>query len=58
MFADSSCTCPETGATTLLEVLDAQRAFNDTMDTYYTARAAFRRAQVKLALVVGKDATP
>jgi cobalt-zinc-cadmium efflux system outer membrane protein len=47
----------QAGATTLLEVLDAQRAFNDTMDTYYTARAAYRRARAKLALVVGRDAT-
>jgi outer membrane protein, heavy metal efflux system len=55
---DSTTYMYQAGATTLLEVLDAQRAFNDTMDTYYSARAAYRRAQAKLALVVGKDATP
>jgi cobalt-zinc-cadmium efflux system outer membrane protein len=48
----------QAGATSLLDVLDAQRAFNDTMDTYYSAQAAYRRAQAKLALVVGKDVAP
>jgi len=43
------------GATTLLDVLDAQRAYNDTMDTYYSAQAAYRRAQARLALVVGTE---
>jgi hypothetical protein len=36
-------------------VLDAQRAFNDTMDSYYTAQAAYRRAEAKLALVAGEE---
>ncbi len=45
----------QAGATSLVDVLDAQRAFNDTMETYYTAQAAYRRAQARLALVVGKD---
>src|SRR5207247_9224157 len=45
----------QAGATSLLDVLDAQRAFNDTMETYYTAQAAYRRAEARLALVVGKD---
>jgi outer membrane protein, heavy metal efflux system len=44
------------GATTLLDVLDAQRAYNNTMDTYYSAQAAYRRAQARLALVVGTEA--
>lgn len=48
----------QAGATSLLEVLDAQRAFNDTMDTYYSAQATYRRAQVKLALAIGKDVVP
>jgi cobalt-zinc-cadmium efflux system outer membrane protein len=55
---DSTTYMYQAGATTLLEVLDAQRAFNDTMDTYYTARAEYRRAQARLTLVVGKDPTP
>jgi len=45
----------QAGATSLLDVLDAQRAYNDTMDTYYSAQAAYRRAQAKLALVVGQE---
>jgi cobalt-zinc-cadmium efflux system outer membrane protein len=46
----------QAGATSLLDVLDAQRAFNDTMDSYYTAQAAYRRAEAKLALVAGEEA--
>jgi outer membrane protein, heavy metal efflux system len=45
----------QAGATSLLDVLDAQRAYNDTMDTYYSAQAAYRRALARLTLVVGKD---
>jgi cobalt-zinc-cadmium efflux system outer membrane protein len=45
----------QAGATSLLDVLDAQRAFNDTMDTYYTAQAAYRRAEARLGLVSGVD---
>lgn len=48
----------QAGATSLLDVLDAQRAYNDTMDTYYSAQAAYRRAQATLMLVVGKDIAP
>lgn len=48
----------QAGATSLLDVLDAQRAYNDTMDTYYSAQAAYRRAQAKLALVVGREIVP
>jgi cobalt-zinc-cadmium efflux system outer membrane protein len=48
----------QAGATSLLDVLDAQRAYNDTMDTYYTAQAAHRRASAKLALVVGTESIP
>src|SRR6185369_8230974 len=45
----------QAGATSLLDVLDAQRAFNDTMDTYYSAQAAYRRADARLGLVTGVD---
>src|SRR5439155_1024614 len=45
----------QAGATSLLDVLDAQRAFNDTMDTYYSAQAAYRRAEARLTLVAGVD---
>ena len=48
----------QAGATSLLDVLDAQRAFNDTMETYYSAQAAYRRAQARLALAVNKDVLP
>jgi cobalt-zinc-cadmium efflux system outer membrane protein len=48
----------QAGATSLLDVLDAQRAFNETMATYYAAQATYRRAQARLALVVGKDVRP
>jgi outer membrane protein, heavy metal efflux system len=45
----------QAGATSLLDVLDAQRTFNETMDTYYTAQAAYRRAEARLGLVAGAD---
>ena len=45
----------QAGATSLVDVLDAQRAFNETMDTYYTAQAAYRRAEARLGLVAGAD---
>jgi len=46
------------GATSLLDVLDAQRAFNDTMETYYAAQAGFRRAEIRLMTVAGQEVTP
>jgi cobalt-zinc-cadmium efflux system outer membrane protein len=45
----------QAGATSLLDVLDAQRAYNDTMETYYSAQAAYRRAQARLTLAVGTE---
>jgi cobalt-zinc-cadmium efflux system outer membrane protein len=45
----------QAGATTLLDVLDAQRAFNETMLTYHSARANFRRAAIRLAAAAGKE---
>jgi cobalt-zinc-cadmium efflux system outer membrane protein len=48
----------QAGATSLLDVLDAQRAFNDTMDTYYSAQASYRRAQARLSLAANKDVRP
>jgi cobalt-zinc-cadmium efflux system outer membrane protein len=48
----------QAGATSLVDVLDAQRAFNDTMDTYHSAQATYRRARARLALVVGQDVAP
>lgn len=48
----------QAGATSLLDVLDAQRAYNDTMDTYYSAQATYRRADARLALAVGQRMAP
>jgi cobalt-zinc-cadmium efflux system outer membrane protein len=48
----------QAGATSLLDVLDGQRAYNDTMDTYFSAQAAYRRAMAKLSLAVNKDVLP
>ena len=38
---------------TLLELLDAQRAFNDTMQSYLDAQASLRRAASRLNAAVG-----
>jgi outer membrane protein, heavy metal efflux system len=48
----------QAGADTLLDVLDAQRAFNDTMSSYYTAQADYRRAVSRLTSVVGEEVIP
>jgi outer membrane protein TolC len=42
----------------LIDVLDAQRAFNETMSAYYGAQADYRRAATKLASVAGLEAIP
>src|SRR5437588_6140196 len=46
------------GGTTLLELLDAQRAFNDTMQSYVDARASLRRAASHLNAAVGTEVVP
>ena len=43
------------GGSTLLELLDAQRAFNDTMQSYVDAQAGLRRAISKLNTAVGME---
>ena len=45
----------QTGAISLLEFLDAQRAFNDTMQSYLDAQASLRRAASRLNASVGKE---
>jgi cobalt-zinc-cadmium efflux system outer membrane protein len=45
----------QAGAGSLLDVLDAQRAFNDTMSTYYDAQADYRRSLSRLASVTGEE---
>jgi cobalt-zinc-cadmium efflux system outer membrane protein len=43
------------GGSSLLELLDAQRAFNDTMQSYLDAQAGLRRAVAHLAAAVGTE---
>ena len=43
------------GGSTLLELLDAQRAFNDTMQSYLDAQAGLRRAVARLNAAVGME---
>ena len=42
----------------LIDVLDSQRAFNETMSTYYGAQADYRRAMSRLASAAGQEAIP
>lgn len=46
------------GAASLIEMLDAQRAFNETMSAYYAAQADYRRAASRLSAAVGQEVTP
>lgn len=48
----------QAGASSLTDVLDAQRAFNETMSAYYDAQADYRRAVAKLTSVVGQEVIP
>jgi outer membrane protein, heavy metal efflux system len=43
------------GGSTLLDLLDAQRAFTDTMQSYVDARASLRRAMARLNAAVGSE---
>jgi cobalt-zinc-cadmium efflux system outer membrane protein len=43
------------GGSSLLELLDAQRAFNDTMQSYLDAQAGLRRAAARLNAAVGTE---
>ena len=52
---DISAYTYKAGGTTLLELLDAQRAFNDTMQSYLDARAGLRRAIARLNAAVGAE---
>jgi cobalt-zinc-cadmium efflux system outer membrane protein len=45
------------GGSSLLELLDAQRAFNDTMLSYLDAQAGLRRAAARLNAAVGMEVT-
>ena len=46
------------GGSTLLELLDAQRAFNDTMQSYLDAQANLRRGASRLNAAVGTEVVP
>jgi outer membrane protein, heavy metal efflux system len=45
----------QAGGGTLLELLDAQRAFNETMQTYVDAQANLRRAIARLNAAAGTE---
>lgn len=46
------------GEASLIELIDAQRAFNETRHTYNEARAAFARALYTIDAVTGRSAPP
>jgi outer membrane protein, heavy metal efflux system len=46
------------GGSTLLELLDAQRAFNETMQGYVDAQANLRRAASRLNTAVAVEVVP
>ena len=52
---DVSAYTYKAGGATLLELLDAQRAFNDTMQSYVDAQASLRRAIGRLNAAVGTE---
>jgi cobalt-zinc-cadmium efflux system outer membrane protein len=45
------------GAASLLEFLDAQRALNETRQSYLEAQASYRRATIKLNAALGREVT-
>src|SRR5262249_29155543 len=45
------------GAASLIEFLDAQRAFNEIMQSYNEAQASYRRAVIRLNIAIGKEVT-
>jgi cobalt-zinc-cadmium efflux system outer membrane protein len=55
---DTSAYTYKAGAATLLELLDAQRAFNETMQSYVDAQASLRRAMTRLNAAVGMEVLP
>jgi cobalt-zinc-cadmium efflux system outer membrane protein len=46
------------GGATLLEFLDAQRAFNETTQSYVDAQASLRRAAARLNAAIGTEVAP
>ena len=43
------------GGSSLIEFLDAQRAFNDTMQSYMEAQGDYRRATIRLNAAVNEE---
>ena len=52
---DTTAYVYQAGASSLIDVLDSQRAFNETMSAYYSAQADYRRATSRLASAVGEE---
>lgn len=52
---DISAYTYKAGGSTLLELLDAQRAFNETMQSYLDAETARRRAATRLNAAIGTE---
>ncbi|MFO0794774.1 MAG: TolC family protein [Candidatus Brocadiaceae bacterium] len=52
---DTAAYIYRTGASSLIEFLDAQRAFNETMQSYYEALATYQNAINNLNAAVGKE---
>jgi cobalt-zinc-cadmium efflux system outer membrane protein len=52
---DTSAYMYRSGGTSLVELLDAQRAFNDAIQGYVDARAGLRRAATRLNAAVGTE---
>ena len=55
---DTSAYMYQSRGTSLLELLDAQRTYNDTMQSYVDARAGLRRAAAHLNAAVGMEVVP
>jgi len=55
---DVSAYTYKAGGATLLEFLDAQRAFNETTQSYVDAQASLRRAAARLNAAIGTEVTP
>jgi len=55
---DVSAYTYKAGGATLLEFLDAQRAFNETTQSYVDAQASLRRAAARLNAAIGTEVAP
>ena len=55
---DTTAYVYKAGASSLIDVLDAQRAFNETMSVYYGAQADYRRASSRLTAAAGQEVIP